>query len=81
MSNTTNDSTTTEEVAAPLAYAEDAERPNLPTGTYAEDAKALGQPIGVYGEGKYGECRSLTKEEIAAGAHKADVSGLEKAGA
>ena len=80
MSNTTNDSAATEE-AAPLAYAEDAERLNLPTGTYAEDAKALGQPIGVYGEGKYGECRTLTKEEIAAGAHKADVSGLEKAGA
>ena len=77
MSNTTNDSTTTEE-AAPRAYAEDAERLNLATGIYAEDAKALGQPIGVYGEGKYGECRTPTKEEIAAGAHKADVPGLEK---
>jgi hypothetical protein len=77
MSNTTNDSTTTEE-AAQLAYAEDAERLNLPTGIYAEDAKVLGLPIGVYGEGKYGECRTPTKEEIAAGTHKAGLPSLEK---
>ena len=76
MSNTTDDGTRQRKqrrLPTPRCRAA-----NLPTGTYAEDAKALGQPIGVYGEGKYGECRSLTKEEIAAGAHKADVPGLEK---
>jgi len=55
MSSTTNDGT---HEATALAYVEDAK---------AEDAKAPRLPIGVYGEGKYGECRSLTKEEIAAG--------------
>ena len=75
MSNTTNDGT--REAPAP-AYAEDAEALNLPTAANAEGAAALGQPIGVYGEGKYGECRSLTKEEIAAVARKADVSGPDK---
>jgi hypothetical protein len=64
MSNTTNDGIATEE-AASLAYAEDAAPTKL--------------PIGVYGEGRYGECRSLTKEEIAAEAHKADVPSVEKA--
>ena len=77
MSNTTNDSTITEETA-PQTYAEDAEGLSLQRAPDAEDAKALRQPVGVYGAGKYGECRSLTKEEIAAGAHKADVPGLEK---
>ena len=56
MSSTTNDGT---HEATALAYVEDAK---------AEDAKEPRLPIGVYGEGKYGECRSLTKEEIAAGA-------------
>jgi hypothetical protein len=79
MSNTTNNGIATEE-AAPLAYAADAEQHlNLPTATYAEDAKALGLPIGVYGEAKYGECRSLTKEELAAEARKANVPDVEKA--
>ena len=36
-------------------------------------ATAESLPAGVYGEAKYGECRWLTKEEIAAQAHKADV--------
>jgi hypothetical protein len=78
MSSTTNDGKTTEE-AAPLAYAEDAERLKLPTAAYAEDANALDLPIGVYGATRYGECRSLTKEEVAAEAGKADVPDVEKA--
>ena len=61
-----------------LAYVEDAARLNLQWAPDAEDAKALGQPVGVYGVGKYGECRWLTKEEIAAQAHKADVPGADK---
>jgi hypothetical protein len=63
VSSTTNDGVGEE--AAPLAYAEDT---NPPRASYAEDAKTLTQPVGVYGAGKFGECRSLTKEEIAAGA-------------
>ena len=47
---------------------ERAARAKLLEDAKAEDAKAPGLPIGVYGEGKYGECRSLRKEEIAAGA-------------
>jgi hypothetical protein len=65
MSSTTNDGTAE---ATALAHVEDAKELNLSTGGYAGDAAVLGQPIGRYGEGKYGECRSLTKEEIAAGA-------------
>ena len=61
-----------------LAYVEDAAHLNLPTAAYAEDAKALGQPVGVYGVGKYGECRTPTKEEIAAGTHKAGVPSLDR---
>jgi hypothetical protein len=74
MSSTTNDGRATEETA-PLAYAEDAERLNLPTAGYA---KAPSLPIGVYGETRYGQCRSLTKDEIAAEAGKADVPDVEK---
>jgi hypothetical protein len=74
MSNTTNDGTPE---ATELAFVEDAEGLSQQTAPDAEGAKALSQPIGVYGVGKYGECRSLTKEEIAAGARKADVPGLE----
>ncbi len=77
MSNTTNDSTTTEETA-PLPTPRMPRALSLQRTPDAEDAKALGQPIGVYGEGKYGECRWLTKEEIAAQAHDAEVPGLEK---
>ena len=73
MTNTTNDGEA--DAVSSFAYADDAERLNLST---AEDAKALGQPLGVYGEGKYGECRSLTKEEIAAAARKAEVPGLDR---
>ena len=75
MSSTTNDG---EPEATALACAQDGKTLNLPAGAHAENARALGQPIGVYGEGKYGECRSLTKEEIAAAARKADVSGPDK---
>jgi hypothetical protein len=64
VSSTTNDGKAEE--ATPLAYAEDAERLNLPTGHYAEQAKDLGQPIGVYGVGKFGECRTETAEELRA---------------
>ena len=77
MSNTTNDGTATEE-AAPLAYVEDAERLDLPTGAYAEDAKAMDQPVGVYGAAKYGECRFATLQEQLSGADKADTPGVEK---
>ena len=76
MSNTTNDGTPE---ATELAFVEDAESLSLQKAPDAEDAKALGQPIGVYGVGRYGECRWLTKEKIAAQAHSADVPGLEKA--
>ena len=76
MSSPTNDGT---REATALAYAEDAEKLNLPTGAYAENARGPGQPIGIYGEGKYGECRSLTKEEIAAAARKADVPDVKNA--
>ena len=75
MSSTTNDS---KPDAATLTGAEDAETLNLPTVPEAEDAKALGLPIGVYGEGKYGECRSLTLQEQLLGADRADTPGPEK---
>jgi hypothetical protein len=75
MSNTTNDGAPE---ATELAFVEDAEGLSLQRAPDAEDAKALGQPIGIYGVGKYGECRSLSKEEIAAGADRADVPVLEK---
>ena len=59
------------ELAAALATAEDAAQMDLPMG----DAKAPSLPVGIYGQGVYGECRWLTKEEIAAGAHNADAPG------
>ena len=64
--------------ATELAYVEDAEQLNLPTGTHAEDAKTPGQPVGVYGAAKYGECRFPILREQSAGAHEADTPGLER---
>jgi hypothetical protein len=75
MSSTTYDSTAE---ATALANVEDGKELNSSTGAYAEDAKALGLPIGVYGEGKYGECRSLTLQEQLRGADRADTPGPEK---